>query len=420
MQLRSVLTVLAVAATIGIGATGCGRGGSTSATDGITDTEVHLGGTWVFSGPRGVYGPQARAVEAYFKYVNDRGGVMMADGKPRKITETILDDGGDAARASANIRKLVEEDHVFALYPNYGNPVLATRKLAAEMRVPQPFTFSVATATGADIKQYPYTLPWQMAGATEGALWAKFLKDTKPHARVALLYINVDSAVDQVKAFKRLLRGTGIKIVGTQTYEATDTDVRTQVTKLSTTKADVLVDISPAGFVPPILRQIAHSTWKPLHIVPSFAADTGTVIKPAGAANALGLVAAKYELDPNDPAVATSPAIRRYRVILRKYAPSLDPDQGTVLEGLNTAQTVVKALERAQPTRESFNHAVHHMRGVKLDWLMPGITVTTGPDDGFPIESAQLEQFTGAKWKPLGGIVSYEAQTMQLGQQLGD
>lgn len=416
MRVRHLIGIAAAGMAL-VAATGCGRSSdaSTSGSPGITDTEVHLGGSWVFSGPLGVYAPQARAIEAYFKYVDDHGGVRMADGKRRKITEKILDDGGDPGRASANVRQLVDKDQVFALYPNYGSSsVLATRQLAAQMKVPQPFAFSIATSIGADIAKYPYTLPWQMAGATEGALWAKFLKEHHPNARVAVLHINLDAGTSPLNAFKAGVKGTGIKVVAKQSFEATDTDVRTQVSKLAATKADVLLDISPAGIVPPVIQQLAHSTWKPLHIVPSFAGDTATVLKPAGFQNAEGLVSAKYELDPNDAALADNPQIRRYRSILKQYAPGLDPDQGTVLEGFNTAQTVVKALERSQPTRDSFNDAVHHLQDVKLDWLVPGVTVSTGSGDGFPIESAQLKQFSHGAWKPLGPPVSFEGQTMAL------
>ena len=164
MRWLSIVALLMLALS-----TGCGRGdedggvgggggeGGAAAAPGITEKAIKLGGSYPFSGPASAYASIALGAQARFKYENSKGGV---DG--RQIEFIVLDDGYEPQRAVTNVRRLVEEDQVFALFNTLGTPNnLAIWDYANQKKVPHLFVATGASDWGADVAAHPYTTGWQ-------------------------------------------------------------------------------------------------------------------------------------------------------------------------------------------------------------------------------------------------------------------
>ena len=403
------------------GGGGAGEGGGRAAANdpGITDTEIKLGSSFPFSGPASSYGTIARAEQAWFKYVNDElGGVKSADGKTRKITFNALDDGYEAPRAVENARRFVEQEQVFALFQTLGTPGnTAMLDYVNNQKMPHLFVSSGAAAWGADPEEHPWTVGFNASYTTEAAIYAEYLKRERPDAKVAVLYQNDDFGKDYLEGFKQATEGSNIKIVAEQPYAVADPTVDAQVTNLSNSGADVFFDVTTPKFAAQAIRKAGDLGWKPLHILSQVSASPETVFKPAGLPNSEGIVSANYFKIPGDPTYANDPAIKQYNDVIAKHGANLNAVDPNNAYGVAAAQTMVAALERMeQPTRESLMEAVRNM-DVEVPMLMEGIRITlAGTEDGYPIESMQLQQFQGGNFTRLGEVISYEGKTPKIGE----
>lgn len=409
------VAILSVALAVTLGACGS-RGGSADSNGdpGITDTEITLGGTFPFSGPASSYAVIPQAEKAYFKYVNEaKGGVKMGDGKTRKIKFLTEDDGYEPSRTVTAAHKLIEQDKVFALYSTLGTPPnLAIWDYVNKVKVPQVFIASGASYWGSDIKAHPWSIGFQLGYTTEAAIWAEYLKKNNPNAKVAILYANDDFGADYLGAFKLAIKGTGIKVVAEKGYATTDPTVNAQVTNLASSNADIFLNISTPKFAAQAIKAKAQLGWNAQQILSAVSASIATVFKPAGVENAKGIIYADSLKDPSSPTWAGDKDVKQYKKILSKYASNLDLADRNVVFGYASAVTFVTALEQMQkPTRDELMKTVRNLDIKKPPMLIPGIPIKTGPNDGYPTESAQLSKFNGTEPKLIGGIISYEGKT---------
>ncbi|NUT40486.1 MAG: ABC transporter substrate-binding protein [Thermoactinospora sp.] len=373
---------------------------------GVTATSVKVGGVYPLSGPASAYAAVAQGVRAYFAHVNDSGGVA-----GRRIEFLVRDDAYQPARAVEEARRLVLHDRVFALFQTLGTPsTAAVREYAHEHRVPQVFVATGATRWGTDATR-PWTIGFQPSYVAEARVYAHFLARTRPEARVAVLYQNDDFGQDLLGGFRRAIEGTSVRIVATRSYEVTDPSVQGQVANLADSGADVLLDVSTPKFAAQALAvDAAMPGWNPLHILNGVAAAP-SMLKAVGHARVQGVVTAGFQKDPAAPEAADDPAVRTYLAAVRRHVPEADPAGQQVVYGWTAAQAFVKVLEGMRcPSREALRAAMRDLRKVELDMLLPGITLSTGPGDAFPIESLQMARFEGARWVPVGGVVDTRAE----------
>ncbi|MGW1958071.1 ABC transporter substrate-binding protein [Streptomyces sp. NPDC001920] len=367
-------------------------------TTGITDTTIKLGGIYPLSGPASAYGTISKGVDTYFKHVNDKGGI---DG--RKVEFVVRDDGYQPPKAVEEARRLVEREKVFAVFQSLGTPsTAAVWDYLDKQKVPQPFVATGASIWGTDDK-HPWTIGWQPNYVSEARVYAKYLKDEKPKAEVAVLFQNDDFGKDLLGGFKEAVAGSGIKVVAEESYEVTDPSVSAQMTSLARSEADVLLNITTPKFGSQALAADAKNTkWNPLHIV-NAVSSSAAVLKPVGFKNVQGVVSATYFKDPADPQWADDPEMKTYNEALDKYAPDSDPTNQFNAYGWAVASSLHKALDTMKcPTREGLRDAVRDLKDVKVGMLLPGVTLATGPDDGFPIETMQLMRFKGERWQLFG------------------
>ncbi|MCK2213801.1 ABC transporter substrate-binding protein [Actinomadura sp. ATCC 31491] len=385
----------------GAGATATGQCQGQQTT-GITDKSIKLGGIYPLSGPASAYGDIPKGIKAYFDYVNaEKGGIG-----GRKVEFVVRDDGYQPPKAVEEARRLVEQDQVFALFQTLGTPsTTATWDYTNQRKVPQVFVATGASKWGTDTA-HPWTIGWQPNYVSEARVYAQYLKTEKPSAKVAVLYQNDDFGKDLLGGFKRAVEGTGITIVAEQSYEVTDPSIDPQMRNLAGSKADVFLDITTPKFGSQALAADARNTaWNPLHIINNVSASI-TVLKPVGFDNVQGVVSSSYYKDPNDPTWATDPEMELYKQKVKQYAPGEDPNIPYLTFGWAVASSFHKAMDAARcPTREGLRDSVRNLRNVKIDMLLPGVTLTTGQGDAFPIESMQLMKFKGARWELFGQVI---------------
>ena len=386
-----------------------GGGGQTS--PGITDTEVKLGGSYPLSGPASAYATISKAVQACFKKANEQGGVKMGDGKTRKVTFTVYDDGYQPSRMVENARRLVEQDQVFALFNTLGTPTnSAIFDYMNQQKVPHLFVATGASKWGADIQAKPWTSGWQPTYSTEAAIYAAYLKQENPDATVAVLYQNDDYGKDYLNGFKTAIEGSDIKIVAEKSYQVSDPSVDSQVVNLAQSKADVFFNITTPKFAAQAIKKKAEIGWDALQLLNNVSASIESVLKPAGLDASKGAITAAYLKEPSDPQWKDDPGMQQYLADAKKYG-DFNPLDPFGVTGFATCDTMIKVLQDTkQPTREALMDAVRNM-DYENPLLLPGIQIKTSPDDGYPIESEQLQRFDGEAWQLFGDIIRYEGKT---------
>ena len=401
--------VLPLLAALTLLAAGCGRdagdgggGGGSAADPGITETSVKIGSSYPFSGPASAYSAIPKALNGYFKKVNEAGGV---DG--RKIEFVTYDDGYEPQRALANARKLVEQDKVFALFNPLGTANnVAIRDYLNQRKVPQLFVATGATVFGADQGKFPYTTGWQPTYQTESKVYAQYLKEEKPNAKVAVLFQNDGFGKDLLGGFTEGIKGSGITVVAQESYEPTDPTVAPQVKKLASSGADVFLDITTPKAGAQAIATVAQTGWKPLHILNTVAASKAQVLKPVGFQYAQGILTASYFKATDDPQWADDEAMKTFLADLKKYAPEADPEDPYSVYGWLVGETLVETLKKMEsPTRDAVMEAARNL-DFTPSLMLPGISVkTSGTADPYPIEAMQVSQFSDETFKLVGDVI---------------
>jgi branched-chain amino acid transport system substrate-binding protein len=374
---------------------------------GATDTTIKIGQTMPYSGPASAYGTIGKSEAAYFKKINDEGGI-----NGRKIEFVSLDDGYSPPKTVEMVRRLVEQDEVLALFQTLGTPSnSAIHKYVNAKKVPHLLLATGATKWG-DPKDYPWTMGFNLSYQSEGQIYAKWLLKNKPDAKVAILYQNDDYGKDVLKGVKDGLGGAAAKmIVKEATYEVTDPTIDSQILTLQGSGADTFIDITTPKFGAQAVRKAFDSGWKPLHILNNVSASIGSVLVPAGVEKAVGAITVSYYKDQNDPQWKDDPAMLEWRAFMGRYYREGDPKDQSNLYGYLAAQIMTQILKQCgnDLTRENVMRQAANLKNFRLPLLLPGMALNTGPSDFFPVQQAQLQKFTGTQWQLFGELMSTDA-----------
>ena len=371
---------------------------------GATDTEIKIGNIMPYSGPASAYGVIGKTEAAYFKMINDAGGI-----NGRKINFISYDDGYSPPKTVEQARKLVESDEVLLIFNSLGTPPnSAIHKYMNSKKVPQLFVATGATKWN-DPKEFPWTMGWQPSYQSETQIYAKYILKEKPNAKIAVLYQNDDYGKDYLKGLKD---GLGAKasamIVAEESYETTEPSIDGHIVKLKSTGADIFINISTPKFAAQAIKKMAEIEWKPLHFLNNVSASVGSVIKPAGFQNAQDIVSAAYLKDASDPQWNNDPGMKEFEAFLAKNFPEGDKlDQGTLV-GYSVAQTLVQVLKQCGDdlTRANVMKQAANLKDFQVGLLLPGVKINTSPTDFAPISSLQLMKFKGERWNLFGDVIS--------------
>jgi ABC-type branched-subunit amino acid transport system substrate-binding protein len=375
---------------------------------GASDTEIKLGNIVPYSGPASAYGAVGKAQAAYFKMVNDKGGI-----NGRKVNYISYDDAYSPPKAVEQTRKLVESDEVLLIFSALGTPSnTAIQKYLNAKKVPQLFLATGATKWN-DPKNFPWTMGYLPSYQSEGRIYAQYLLKEKPGAKVGVLYQNDDFGKDYLKGLKDGFADKGSSIVIEDSYELTEPTVDSHIVKIKAANPDVVVIFATPKFAAQTIKKIAELGWKPAMIVPGVSVSIGQVLKPAGFENAQGLMSAHYAKDATDPQWKDDPGMKAYKEFLAKYLPDANPADSSLMSGYNIAETMAVLLKQCGDdlTRANVMKQAANLKDVQQSTLLPGVKVNTSPTDFAPIDQMQLMKFEGENWKLFGEVMKGEVGT---------
>jgi branched-chain amino acid transport system substrate-binding protein len=372
-------------------------------TVGVTATEIKIGNINPYSGPASAYGTIGKAIGAYFKMLNDEGGI-----NGRKINYITYDDGYSPPKTVEMARKLVEQDQVALIFQPLGTPPnSAIHKYMNQQKVPHLFVATGATKWN-DPKNFPWTMGWQPNYQTEGRIYAAYMLKNVKDAKVGILFQNDDYGKDYLKGFEDGLGAANAKlIVMKQSYEVTDPTVDSQIVNLKNSGANVFFNITTPKFAVQAIKKAHDIGWKPLHLLNNVSASVGVVMRPAGAEASKDVISVQYFKDPTDPEWANDPAMKRWVQFMKKYYPEGNTQDAFNVYGVLVAQTLEQTLRQAGKdlSRQNIMKQAANLKNVDLPLLLPGVVINTGPNDFAPIEQEQLIRFDGSKWVRFGEVL---------------
>jgi len=374
---------------------------------GVTDKEIKLGHTNPYSGPLSAYGTIGKAITAYWNMVNDAGGV-----NGRKITFITYDDGFQPPKTVEMVRKLVEDDQVYAIYQLLGTPTnTVVQKYLNQKKVPQLFVATGASKWGKPT-EFPWTMGWQPDYATEGAIYAKHALATNKDARIGILWQNDDSGKDYVGGFMAGLGQENQKqVVSSVSYEVTDPTVDSQIIQIKSSGADVVFIETAPKAASQAIRKIADLNWKPVRYLANVSASVAAVLKPAGYDNSTGVISAQYLKDATDPQWVNDTDFKEWQAWMKKYQPDANPADLNNVYAYSVSATMRHVLTQCGDnlTRDNLMKQAAGMRQFQAPLLLPGIKINTSATDFYPIQSVRLAKFDGEKWALFGDVLSNES-----------
>jgi branched-chain amino acid transport system substrate-binding protein len=373
---------------------------------GASDTEIKLGQSTPLSGPASAFGAGAgRAVVGYFEMLNAQGGI-----NGRKISFTQLDNAYSAPKAVEQSRRLVEDVGVLAEVGTIGTaPNVAIQKYLNSKQVPQLFI----TAGGRrfnDPKNFPWTVPLYPDFEIEGRVIAKYIATTRPDAKIGVLYQNDDYGRDYLKGLRAGLGAKATQIAAEVSYELADPTIDSQIVQLKAAGIDTLIEQSSSKAAAQSIRKVYELNWRPLHVIGGSTASVETILKPAGLEASKGLVTTQFLKQPGDPAWANDDEVKAYKIFLKTYAPSANPDDYSVLVAYMNVHGVTLALKKCgdELTRDNLIRQATSFHGERLPMMLPGISISTRPDDYAPFRALRIAIFDGTSWTLTGDPISAE------------
>ena len=369
---------------------------------GVTPTEIKIGNTNPYSGPASAYGTIGKAIGAYFKKVNDEGGV-----NGRKINYITLDDGYSPPKAVEMVRRLVEQDQVALLFQTLGTPTnSAIHKYMNEKKVPHLFVATGATKWN-DPKNFPWTMGFQPNYQTEGRVYASYILKNFPDAKVGILYQNDDYGKDYLKGMEDGLGAAASKlIVLKQSHEVTDPTIDSQIINLKNAGANVFFNVTIPKFAVQAIKKAHDIGWKPTHFLNNVSSSLATVLKPAGLEASKGLITALYMKEVTDPQWNKDKGYLDWVAFMKKYYPEGNLEDQSNAYGYNVAILMTQVLKQCGNdfSRENIMKQAANVKDFELPILLPGIKINTSPTDHAPIEQEQLAKFDGERWVLFGEI----------------
>lgn len=364
---------------------------------------IKIGNTMPYSGPVSAYAPIGRCEAAYFKMMNETGA-LGGD----KIVFDSLDDGYNPSKTVEDTRRLVEQNRVDFMFSTLGTPTsLSIRKYLNQRKIPQVFVASGSSQWN-DPKRYPWTMGWQPSYRTEAEIYAKYLMQEKPNAKLGILFQNDDFGKDYINGFKDVLGDKyGKVVIRTVSYEATDPTIDSQIVTLHSAGADALLCAVAPKFAVQAIRKVHELDWHPFFMMTNISIGVGPVMDPAGPKNAIGMVSSTYLKDPTDPQFKNDPGLKQFFAFMAKYLPHGSLNDPNYLYSYAISMTLEHVLRQCKGdySRGNVMKQAADIHDLELPTLLPGIKVNTSPTDYRPIKGMQIVKWSGERWVSEGKVI---------------
>ena len=371
---------------------------------GASDTEIKVGNIMPYSGPASSYATIGKTEAAYFKMLNEKGGI-----NGRKINFISYDDAYSPPKTVEQARKLVENDEVLLILNPLGTPGnTAIQKYMNAKKVPQLFV-STGAAKWNDPKDFPWTMGWQPSYQVEARIYAAYILQHYPGKTIGLLYQNDDFGKDYVIGLKEGL-GDKVNLIKVEAgYETSAPTVDSQIVQIKNANPDIFVNIATPKFAAQAIKKVAELGWKPVHFLTNVSISVGSVMKPAGYENGQGILSAAYMKDPKDKKWDNDPAMNEWRAFMKKYYPEGNLDDGATVFGYGVAKGFEQVLRQCGDnlTRENIMKQAANLN-FEIGIYLPGVKIKTSPTDFGPIEQLQMIKFEGESWELFGPLMSGE------------
>jgi branched-chain amino acid transport system substrate-binding protein len=371
---------------------------------GVTATEIRIGNTNAYSGPASAYGVVAKAEAAFFKMVNDQGGVA-----GHKIDFISYDDGYSPPRTVEQVRRLIEEDHVALLFSTLGTaPNTAIQRYVNQKKVPQLFISTGADKWG-DYQHFPWTMGYQPSNRIEARIYTKYMLARNPKPKMAILYQDDDLGKDYPAGVKDVLGARYSSIVVKEaSYETTDATIDSQITELQASGADVLLVAATPKFAAQAIRKVHDLDWHPMFFLINSSISVGSVMAPAGLKNGIGIITSGYMKDPTDPAFKNDPGMNAWRAFMAKYMPNADMTDANYSFAYGVSTVMLQVLKQCDGdfSRANIMKQAANLHDAPDPILLPGIKVNTSPTNFHPIRAMQLQKWTGTTWERFGNVIA--------------
>ncbi|MBN9581928.1 MAG: ABC transporter substrate-binding protein [Afipia sp.] len=368
---------------------------------GASDTDIKIGNISPYSGPASGYATIAKAQAAYFRMINESGGI-----NGRKINYISYDDAYSPPKTVEQARKLVESDEVLFLLSPLGTPGnSAIHKYMNQKKVPHVFLTTGASKWD-DPKHFPWTMGFLNNYRSEADIYAQYILRTMPEARIGVLYQNDDFGKDYLAGLREGLGERARQIVAEIPFELSTPTVEPMVVALKAANPDVVFHIGTPKFVAQGIKKVAELGWKPVQFLPNTATSIVNTLRPAGLDNSQGVLSASYLKDSTDPKWASDPAMTEWYAFMDKWYPDGNKSDSLNVYAYVVAQVTVQLLKQAGDDLSRDNIM---KQAANLDLvpglLLPGIRVKTGPDDYRPLQQMQMIRFKGESWEPFGNLL---------------
>lgn len=365
---------------------------------GTSATEIKVGQTIAHSGPASAYGRLGLAQAAYFKWLNEKKGGING----RKITFISRDDAYQTPKAVENARALVENDEVAVIFGNLGTPInMAIRPYLNVKKVPLLFIAAGSSAFN-DPKNYPYLMGWQPSLHEEAAFYARYILKEKPDARIGVLYQHDDFGKDLLGGLKDGLGDKASKmIVSTQSFQAADPTIDSQMVILKNANVDVLFLFAYAKQSAQAIIKRTDLNWKPMTFLHLGSASIGSTFKPAGLDNSTGVMTAGFRKDPDDPQWKDDAAVKWYFAWMKENMPGADATDSMYSSGISYAMALEYVLKQAGDnlTRENIMKEASNIKDYQNEFLLPEGRINTTPTNYAVITYMKLQKFNGKGWE---------------------
>lgn len=369
---------------------------------GASDKEIRIGQFGPLSGPVSSFGVLALAMDAYFRMLNEQGGI-----NDRNIKFINYDDAYSPPKSVEAARRLVEGDEVLFIAGAMGTPGnIAVQKYMNTRKVPQIFLAAAASKL-ADPAHSPWTM---LGGATyeiEGSISGRYIASAMPDAKIAVIYQNDDAGKATLSGLKAGLGARASQIVSELNYSVGDPTIDSQIVQMKASGADVVSLITIPKMASQALRKMTALNWKPQVFLGAGNSSTRSTLKPAGFENVQGVLALATRQDPGNPLWADQADMKAYMAFLDRYVPNADRGDDLYAIGYTIAATTAHVIRQCGDvlTRENVLRQATSLRDFRAPLLIPGITMNTTPGNYAAIKKFQMMRFKGEAYEKVGDLL---------------